>query len=181
MMICDNALYRIPTRGQCQLGRQWQAALYNPVARDICKSLSHLFRPMVMYESCLLTAMMIVAAGMFDVARGAVLDTAANGHLLDNMCSRETCKVGTTAITYATKTDPYYACPTRELTEYVNTILGFVEITAKMSGTLPKISDKTGEPEFADETQDIVKGLRIKAQVTTFDVSVRDNHSCGAW
>lgn len=38
-----------------------------------------------------------------------------------------------------------------------------------MTGNFPNISDKTGEPEFEGETQNIIDVLRIKAQVTTYD------------
>lgn len=88
-----------------------------------------------------------------------------------NLCTYETCKAGTKAITYFKKSDAYYACPTRELANYVNTLVGLISMQAAF-GVMPNVSDKTGEPEYEGETKALVDSLRTKAQVRTFDQGV---------
>ena len=87
-------------------------------------------------------------------------------------CTFEACKAGTKAITYFQKSDPYYACPNRELATYLTTVMGLVSIQA-MIGVMPNISDKTGEPEYTGETKILVDGLREQAQVQSFDEAVK--------
>jgi hypothetical protein len=84
-----------------------------------------------------------------------------------NQCTFDSCKAGTKAITYHKKSDPYYACPTRELATYVTMVTGLVAMQASL-GVMPNISDKTGEPEYQGETKALVDSLRTKAHVTTF-------------
>jgi hypothetical protein len=85
-----------------------------------------------------------------------------------NECTAESCPAGTRAVTNFKKSDPYYACPTRELATYVATVTGLVEMQASL-GVTPNISDKTGEPEYEGETKAIVDSMRAQAQVQTFD------------
>jgi hypothetical protein len=87
-------------------------------------------------------------------------------------CTFETCKVGTRAVTYFEKSDPYYSCPNREIATYVTTIVGLVSMQA-MLGAMPNISDKTGEPEYTGETKTLVDSLRKQAQVQTFDEAMK--------
>lgn len=96
-------------------------------------------------------------------------------------CSRNECAVGETVTTYATKSDPYYACATQELSEYTNFLIGLVSAQYQMTGKLPNISSKTGEPEYFDDskgpnmTRVIIEKLRTAAKVSTFDQAV---HQC---
>lgn len=87
----------------------------------------------------------------------------------DNECTFDTCKAGTRALTYYQKTDPYYICPTREIGNYVTTVIGLMAMQAILGVGMPNISDKTGEPEYTGQTKTMVDGLREKAGVQTFD------------
>ncbi|HEP6426925.1 TPA: hypothetical protein VDB83_001196 [Burkholderia cenocepacia] len=92
-----------------------------------------------------------------------------------NSCLVKSCGVGDRAITYATKSEPFYACPTRELASYTSTVVGVISMQYSLTGTLPNISDKTGEPEYLDsngqanQTRMLLDGLRRRAGVATFD------------
>jgi hypothetical protein len=90
-------------------------------------------------------------------------------------CWETVCSAGDTGITYSSKSEPYYACPTRELTDYTSFVLGLVSMNIELTGKMPNISDKTGEPEYLDgedgpnKTRLMLENLRNKAKVSTFD------------
>lgn len=84
-------------------------------------------------------------------------------------CTAQQCNVGDAVVTYAAKSDPYYACPTRELSEYVNGIMGLVSLTYSMTGKFPNVSPRTGEPEYQGETKDLIDLWRSDAGVKTLD------------
>jgi hypothetical protein len=84
-------------------------------------------------------------------------------------CSVTDCFAGTKAITHASKQDPYYACPSRELADYTNVFVGLIALHVTFTGHLPNISDKTGEPEWQGETKTMVDSLRDKARVSGFN------------
>jgi hypothetical protein len=113
-----------------------------------------------------------IAIGVLFVASLAHAATA------ENSCLAKKCSAGDKAITYASKQDPYYACPTRELASYTNFVLGLVAAQYEFTGTLPNISDKTGEPEYVDqggkpnETRLMLDSLRGSAKVQSFDQAV---------
>jgi hypothetical protein len=100
---------------------------------------------------------------------------AASAASIDHSCMVQACAPGEKAITYTTKTEPYFACPTRELASYTSMVLGIVYAQYNLTGTLPNISDKTGEPEFLDEngkpnqTRLMLDTMRSKAGVSSFD------------
>ncbi len=106
----------------------------------------------------------LIAAGAVNI-QGAI---ASQGEL----CSPDTCKVGDLAVTVSSKTDPFYGCSSQEISDYVSMIVGLAAMQAAITGELPNISDKTGEPEFTGQTGDIVNGLRAKARVSSFDEAV---------
>jgi hypothetical protein len=83
------------------------------------------------------------------------------------------CKAGTIALTHFEKGDPYSTCPTRELANYVATVIGLLAIQKTMTGQMPNFSDKTGEPEYTGETKALVDAARGEAQVQSFDDAVR--------
>ena len=87
-------------------------------------------------------------------------------------CMAVECAAGTRAVTYATKQEPYYACGSRELADYTNFVLGLVVMQKQLTGTMPNVSDKTGEPEYHGETKLMLDSLRKKAGVTSFDQAV---------
>lgn len=93
-------------------------------------------------------------------------------------CARNSCAVGETVTTYATKSEQYYACPTKELADYTTFILGTIAAQYELTGTLPNISQKTGEPEYLDDsrgpnmTRRIIERFRNQAHVATFDQAV---------
>ena len=84
-------------------------------------------------------------------------------------CNTTICAAGTQAVTYTSKHETFYGCPNRELAEYTNTVLGMVAASSMLSGQLPNISDKTGEPEYEGESKMMLDTLRAKAGVTSFD------------
>jgi hypothetical protein len=88
---------------------------------------------------------------------------------MSESCTSVDCAVGAKAVTYAQKDDSYYACPTFELSEYVNGVMGFVSMTYGMTGKLPNVSPKTGEPEYTGQTKDIIDNWRSDAKVSSFD------------
>lgn len=98
--------------------------------------------------------------------------SAANAVDMNKSCMNIGCSAGDKAVTYAQKDDTYYACPTRELSDYVNGVMGFVSITYGMTGKMPNVSPKTGEPEYKDQTKAMIDGWRSDAGVSTFDEAV---------
>jgi hypothetical protein len=94
---------------------------------------------------------------------------------LNVSCSATKCYAGDKGTTYATKSDIFLACPTRELAEYTNQVIGIVALTISISGRPPNISDKTGEPEYLDgrdgpnESRLMLDRARKRANVRTFD------------
>lgn len=108
------------------------------------------------------------------VLAGAVSQAGA----VQTTCATTECAAGDTAVTYATKSEPYYACPTRQLASYTNFVLGLLAMHAMLGGKMPNISDKTGEPEYPDsgskpnETRLMLDVLRREAGVSTFDQAV---------
>ncbi|WP_353192134.1 hypothetical protein [Pandoraea pnomenusa] len=96
----------------------------------------------------------------------------------DRSCLVKKCSVGDKVVTVATKQDPFFACPNRELASYTNTVVGLIQMQVALSGTFPNISDKTGEPEYRDQggqpnrTRLMLDGLRRGAGVSTFDQAV---------
>jgi len=86
-------------------------------------------------------------------------------------CTLDTCKAGTVALTYFKKSDPYFRCPNRELTDYTTTIVGLTALQSAL-GVTPNVSEKTGEPEYEGQTKVIVDTLRARAGVRSFDQAV---------
>jgi hypothetical protein len=94
--------------------------------------------------------------------------TVATAQVSSSACTFDTCKAGTHARTYYKKSDPYYECPTREMAEYVTTIIGLVALHAAL-GVQPNVSPATGEPEYEGESKRMLDNLRAAAHVSTFD------------
>jgi len=88
-------------------------------------------------------------------------------------CSVIDCPAGTKAMTYASKDDPYYSCPSKELSEYSNLIIGLTFMAVQFDGKTPNISGKTGEPEFQGETKQMIDAYRNRAGVATFAQAVK--------
>lgn len=107
-----------------------------------------------------------------------VMAAGANASPIEKSCLVATCSPGERGVTYATKTEPFLACPTRELAKYTSAVLGLISMQVAITGTVPNISDKTGEPEFLDqgskpnETRVMLDVLRTQAAVRTFDQAV---------
>jgi len=108
----------------------------------------------------------------------AISSSAAFADTPQNSCLVKTCAPGDHAVTYATKQEPFLACPTRELAAYTSSVLGLLALQVQLTGAMPNISDKTGEPEYLDqngkpnETRLMLDSLRNKAGVTSFDQAV---------
>ncbi|HWT68082.1 MAG TPA: hypothetical protein VN214_03100 [Pseudomonas sp.] len=97
---------------------------------------------------------------------------AANAMDMSKSCTAVDCSAGAKAVTYAQKDDAYYACPTFELSDYVNGVMGFVSMTYGVTGKLPNVSPKTGEPEYTGQTKDMIDSWRTAANVSTFDEGI---------
>jgi hypothetical protein len=98
--------------------------------------------------------------------------TTANAVDMSKSCTAVDCAAGTKALTYAQKEDSYYACPTFELSDYVNGTMGFVSMTYGITGKLPNVSPKTGEPQYTGQTKDMIDNWRTAAKVSTFDQAI---------
>jgi len=97
----------------------------------------------------------------------------------DTACGHIECPAGTKAITFASKADPYFACPTKELSDYTAIVIGFVSIQASLTRTMPNISPETGEPEYFDgpdgkpnQSRLLLDAARHAARVRTFDEAI---------
>ncbi|EXF96289.1 hypothetical protein HK44_020690 [Pseudomonas fluorescens HK44] len=89
---------------------------------------------------------------------------------MSKSCSIVDCNPGDKAVTFIeSKNEFYFACPTLDIAEYVTTTIGMVEATYQITGKLPNISTKTGEPEFEGQTKEMLDMLRSKAEVSTYD------------
>lgn len=86
-------------------------------------------------------------------------------------CQQVICPAGTKAVTYASKSEMYYACPTRELSEYTAAVLGILSMQASF-GSMPNVSPETGEPEQKGETKLMLDNLRNAANVSTYDQAI---------
>lgn len=88
---------------------------------------------------------------------------------MSKSCTAVDCSAGSKAVTYTQKDDSYYACPTFELSDYVNGVMGFVSMTYTVTGKFPNVAPKTGEPEFTGQTKDMIDYWRTAANVSTLD------------
>lgn len=84
-------------------------------------------------------------------------------------CTAQLCSAGKQIKVSIAKDDPMYACSTEAKAIYVNTVLGLVSFQQTLSGQLPNISPKTGEPEYQGETKQMLDTLRNAAGVSTLD------------
>lgn len=91
---------------------------------------------------------------------------------VDKYCSIEKCPAGTKVLSILKPGENYYACQTREISDYTNITLGLIQISYLLGGTLPNISPVTGEPEYQGKTAELIRVLRINAGVETFDQAV---------
>jgi hypothetical protein len=101
------------------------------------------------------------------LAAALPIGEAAAGDLQDS-CAFKECPAGSQTITYATKNDRFYACPTAELAEYVWFVVGMVSVQISLGAT-PNISPTTGEPEWGGDTALMASKFRSAAGVSTFD------------
>lgn len=92
---------------------------------------------------------------------------------LGETCVAAACNPGDKAVTYSTKSDFFYACQTKELSEYTNTAVGMAAVAYQMTGKLPNISPKTGDPEMQGENAKLIATLRSAAKVESFDEALR--------
>ena len=88
---------------------------------------------------------------------------------MSKTCLVSACNPGDQAVTYATKSDFFYACPTKELSDYTNTVIGLASVMHQLTGKLPNISPETGDPELDGENGKLIATLRSSAKVATYD------------
>jgi hypothetical protein len=103
-------------------------------------------------------------------------NTALKAGVPGQPCSKTLCEAGAKVVVYASKAEPAFACPTKELTLYTNLVYGLVTMSVALTGHMPNISPVTGEPEYHDgadgkpnETRMTLDRLRSEAGVSTFD------------
>lgn len=102
----------------------------------------------------------------------------ANAEDASHSCANSKCQVGEVATTYFRKDDSFRACPTRELARYTMFVMGIASMSVQLTGKLPNISDKTGEPEYLDDshgsnqTRLMLDSMRSQAKVATFDQAI---------
>lgn len=87
-------------------------------------------------------------------------------------CGVSECAVGTRVTSYASADDPFFACPTAELSDYISTVHGFVEMSYHATGRFPSVSPVTGEPELDAVADAMIRRHRTAARVATFDQAV---------
>jgi hypothetical protein len=88
-------------------------------------------------------------------------------------CSGTPCSNGTPVTSAPASGGPFLACPTAELTEYVNTVLGVVAMAQSIGSQTPPISRVTGEPMVGGPVATWLAELRGQAGVRTFDEAAR--------
>lgn len=103
----------------------------------------------------------------------AVASAIAQADDMSQTCLVSACNPGDKAVTYSTKSDFFYACQTKELSEYTNTAIGMSAVTYQMTGKLPSISPQTGDPELPGENGKLIATLRSAAKVQTFDDALK--------
>jgi hypothetical protein len=86
-------------------------------------------------------------------------------------CNQTQCGKGTKVITFGPQDDPYFACPTRELAEYMHFVLGLVNMHVQVTGQRPTLSPTTGEPQQNGETKAMIDGYRKAAGVPSFNAA----------
>ena len=91
---------------------------------------------------------------------------------LARRCDFADCPAGTKVTTASAKDGPFYSCQTEALSDYANTVLGLVAMQKQMTGTMPNVDPKTGEPVYQDQTEGMLTSLRHKAGVEAFDDAV---------
>ena len=87
-------------------------------------------------------------------------------------CNIATCDAGRKVISFASKDDAYFSCPTNELSEYTNHVLGLSLMIYQFTGTIPNISPVTGDPEQQGQSKIILDKLRSNSKAKTFDEAV---------
>jgi hypothetical protein len=106
---------------------------------------------------------------LLSTASLALLCSSAFAFNPQNVCGiGAPCRAGASVVTSADKADPFYACPSRELSDYIGTVIALTSFQAQM-GMVANLSPQTGEPEWTGSTEALVSSLRSKAHVTTFD------------
>lgn len=105
---------------------------------------------------------------VFMLAFGCASALSIAGNV-DKQCSIATCDAGTKVRSYATQSEPHFACKTKELSEYTNYVLGLLAFSKMMSGRMPNLSPVTGDPEQEGQSKVILDTLRSEAKVRTFD------------
>lgn len=98
------------------------------------------------------------------------LSPAALAASNESSCSIISCNAGDKVTTYIEDASThYFACPSKELSEYVNFVWAMVYTTYQMTGSLPNISPKTGDPEYEGQSKSMIDSLRSQANVATYD------------
>ncbi|OIN44509.1 hypothetical protein [Pseudomonas costantinii] len=101
---------------------------------------------------------------------GMCLAPLASASATEKSCSVVSCNAGDKATTHIEDVGShYFACPTKEISEYVNFVWALVYTSYQMTGSLPNISPKTGEPEYEGQSKSMIDSLRSQAGVSTYD------------
>jgi hypothetical protein len=87
----------------------------------------------------------------------------------NTQCNIAACNAGAKVVSYYSKSEPYFMCPTQELAEYTSFVLGMMAASYEMTGSLPNISPITGEPEAKGDMKIMMDRMRSHASIKTYD------------
>jgi hypothetical protein len=88
-------------------------------------------------------------------------------------CNQAHCGKGSVVTTYAPPSEGYFACPTRQLSEYTHFVLGLIDLHWQVTGKAPQLSTVTGEPDYQGETKVMLDNYRRGADVSSFADATR--------
>lgn len=89
-------------------------------------------------------------------------------------CTIADCQVGRTVWSAPASGGAYFVCPTAELSEYVNSVLGLVSLAHSLGSPVPGPSPITGEPSYTGETRAL---LDTYARKPVYEHLTRPFHS----
>lgn len=106
----------------------------------------------------------------------AVLLLAPRPALSATPCSEQRCQPGWHVVSAASRDNFYYACPTRALSDYSNTVVGLVILRLRLGAHFPPASTLTGEPDYPEPVHGMIDALRREAHVLTLSQALAACH-----
>lgn len=103
---------------------------------------------------------------------------SARASKITRSCAKSKCQVGDVVTTYSRKDDAFHTCPSRWLSRYTTFALSLASTNQPETGRLPKISAKTGEPQYISDskgpnkTRQTLERMRADSKVSTLDQAI---------